>query len=144
MFYAEFCPCGITTISEGDTLMGFDTREERDEMVERINADVDIEARGDRAQAVTVREVAHRYDVRKFTNDPLWRLLPRGQWAAHLQGQAVLRDIAPTRLQVLGVGAGARTWRHLRMQAVRDQGRLYRVFLHRLRRYCRANPQAEW
>lgn len=70
MFYAEFCPCGITTISDGDKLMGFDTREERDEMVERLNAVVDIEESGDRAQAVTVREVAHRYDVRKFTNDP--------------------------------------------------------------------------
>lgn len=70
MFYAEFCPFGTKTISDGDTLMAFDTREERDEMVERINAVVDIDARDDRAQAVTVREVAHRYDVRKFRDDP--------------------------------------------------------------------------
>ena len=70
MYYAEFCPFGTKTISDGDTIMGFDTREERDEMVERINSAVDIEARGDRAQAVTVREVAHRYDIRKFRNDP--------------------------------------------------------------------------
>ena len=70
MFYAEFCPRGTKTISDGDTLMAFDTREERDEMVDRINAVVDIEASDDRAQAVTVREVSHRYDVRKFRNDP--------------------------------------------------------------------------
>lgn len=70
MFYLEFCPFGTKTISDGDTLMGFDTREERDEMVERINAVVDIEAMDDRAQAVTVREVSHRYDVRKFRDDP--------------------------------------------------------------------------
>ena len=37
MFYAEFCPYGIHTISDGDTLMAFETREERNEMVERIN-----------------------------------------------------------------------------------------------------------
>lgn len=65
MFYAEFCPFGTKTISDGDTLMGFDSRDERDEMVERLNADGD-----DRAQAVTVREVSHRYDVRKFRDDP--------------------------------------------------------------------------
>lgn len=66
MFYAEFCPFGTKTISHGDTLMGFDTREERDEMVERINAEHDE----DHAQAVTTREVAHRYDIRKFRDDP--------------------------------------------------------------------------
>lgn len=70
MFYAEFCPYGTKTISGGDTLMGFDSREERDEMVERINAVPDIGVSGDRAQAVTVREVSHRYDVRKFRDDP--------------------------------------------------------------------------
>lgn len=71
MFYAEFCPFGTKTISHGDTLMGFDTREERDEMVERINAIYDDRTHGDdRAQAVTVREVSHRYDVRKFRDDP--------------------------------------------------------------------------
>lgn len=67
MFYAEFCPFGTRTISEGDTLMAFDTREERDEMVDRINDDVDIDCR---AQPVTTREVAHRYDIRKFRDDP--------------------------------------------------------------------------
>lgn len=72
MFYAEFCPSGTKTISDCDTLMGFDTREERDEIVDRINAVVDIEASDDRAQAVTVREVSHRYDIRKFRDDPWW------------------------------------------------------------------------
>ena len=38
MYYAEFCPYGIHTISDDDTLMAFRTRNERDEMVERINA----------------------------------------------------------------------------------------------------------
>ena len=70
MFYAEYCPFGTKTIIDGDTLMGFDTREERDEMVECINAAVDIEVMDDRAQAVTVREVSRRYDVRKFRDDP--------------------------------------------------------------------------
>lgn len=64
-YYAEFCPYGIKTLSQEDTLMCFDSREERDEMVERIN-----EVEDNRAQAVTVRDVAHRYDVRKFRNDP--------------------------------------------------------------------------
>lgn len=66
MFYAEFCPYGTKTISDGDTLMAFDTREERDDMVERINAEHDE----DHAQAVTTREVSHRYDLRKFRDDP--------------------------------------------------------------------------
>lgn len=36
-YYAEHCPYGVSTISDGDTLMIFETREERDEMVERLN-----------------------------------------------------------------------------------------------------------
>ncbi len=55
MFYAEFCPYGIHTISDGDTLMAFETREERNEMAERIN-----DARSERVEgcavAVTTRE----------------------------------------------------------------------------------------
>lgn len=62
-FYAEFCPRGIKTISAYDELMQFDSREERDEMVNRIN---ESHWEGDCAQAVTTREVAHRYDLRKF------------------------------------------------------------------------------
>lgn len=64
-YYAEFCPYGTDTISDGDTLMRFATREERDDMVKRIN-----DADGDRAQAVTLAEVSHRYNVRKFFDDP--------------------------------------------------------------------------
>ncbi len=64
MFYAEFCPYGIKTISCDNTLMQFKTKRERDEMVERINsADFSI-----RAEAVTTREVAHRYNFRDFFN----------------------------------------------------------------------------
>lgn len=62
MFYAEWHEYGNDTISAGDTLMRFCTREERDEMVERLNGihDEDVCA------VVTTREVAHRYDVRDF------------------------------------------------------------------------------
>lgn len=68
MFYAEFHPYGINTISDGDTLMAFDTREERDEMVERIN-DAHSERMDGCAIAVTTREVAHRYNFNDFRND---------------------------------------------------------------------------
>lgn len=67
MFYAEFCPYGIHTISDGDTLMAFDTREERDEMVDRIN-DSSSEITEDYADAVTTREVAHKYNFDDFRN----------------------------------------------------------------------------
>ena len=68
MFYAEFSPYGINTISDGDTLMAFETREERDEMVERIN-DAHSERTEGCAIAVTTREVAHRYNFNDFRND---------------------------------------------------------------------------
>ena len=67
MFYAEFCPYGIQTVSCGDTLMAFETREERDEMVERIN-DALSEIIEGCAVAVTTREVAHRYNFNDFKN----------------------------------------------------------------------------
>ncbi len=67
MFYAEFCPYGIHTISGGDTLMAFDTREERDEMVDRINDSHNEMVEGC-AEAVTTREVAHRYNFNDFRN----------------------------------------------------------------------------
>lgn len=65
MLYAEFCPYGIRTISDGDTFMAFDTREERDEMVDRIN-DAHSEMIDGCAVAVTTREVAHRYNFNDF------------------------------------------------------------------------------
>lgn len=67
MFYAEFCPYGNRTISPLDTLMAFATREERDEMVERLNDDP-YERQGC-AMAVTTREVAHRYNLHDFKTD---------------------------------------------------------------------------
>lgn len=60
-YYAEYCPYGIDTLSHGDTLMQFDTREERDEMVERLSFGYPCECK-----AVTVREVAHRYNFADF------------------------------------------------------------------------------
>lgn len=69
MFYAEFCPYGIRTISDGDTLMAFETREERDKMVESINyANEHIHPEGC-AVAVTTHEVSHRYNFNDFKND---------------------------------------------------------------------------
>lgn len=67
MFYAEFCPYGTRTISDDDTLMAFDTREERDEMVDRIN-DAHSETIEGCAEAVTTRDVAHRYNFNDFRN----------------------------------------------------------------------------
>ena len=65
MFYAEFCPRGITTITDSDTLVQFDTKRERDEMVERINsADCNT-----RAQAVKRCEVSHRYNFNDFNSE---------------------------------------------------------------------------
>lgn len=60
MFYAEYLPWGTNSISDGDTLMRFETRRERDEMVERLSATT---------QAVTTREVAHRYNLKDFYSD---------------------------------------------------------------------------
>lgn len=60
MFYAEYSPWGTNTISYEDTLMRFETRRERDEMVERLNS---------MAQAVTTREIAHRYNLKDFYGD---------------------------------------------------------------------------
>lgn len=68
MFYLEHCPYGTRTISDYDTLMIFETRKERDEMVDRLNAAIDDLADGC-AMPVTRREVAHRYDFEGF-KDP--------------------------------------------------------------------------
>lgn len=67
MFYAEFCPYGINTVSDGDTIMAFDTREERNEMVERIN-DAHSEMVEGCAVAVTTREVTYAYNFNDFKN----------------------------------------------------------------------------
>lgn len=68
MFYAEFCPYGTRSISDDDTLMAFETREERREVVKRIN-DAHSEMVDGCAVEVTTREVAHRYNFNDFKND---------------------------------------------------------------------------
>ena len=66
-YYAEFCQYGSKTISDGDTLMRFETREERDEIVKRINeTNTELD---DKAIPVTLSSVSHRYDARKFDTD---------------------------------------------------------------------------
>lgn len=67
-YYAEFSPCGIHTMSDGDRLMRFDSTAERDEIVERINAAHYDKPEGV-ARAVTTREVAHRYNIHNFNTD---------------------------------------------------------------------------
>lgn len=66
-YYAEFCQYGSKVISDGDTLMRFETREERDEIVKRINET--NQSTDEKAIAVTLSSVNHRYDVRKFDTD---------------------------------------------------------------------------
>lgn len=66
-YYAEFCEYGSKVISDGDTLMRFETREERDEIVKRINeTNTELD---DKAIPVALSSVSHRYDVRKFDTD---------------------------------------------------------------------------
>lgn len=65
-YYAEWRPYGTNTLSWGMELYRFDSREERDEWVERMNEYGDRE----RWAAVTTREITHRYDIGKFENDP--------------------------------------------------------------------------
>lgn len=66
-YYAEFCKYGSKVISDGDTLMRFETREERDEIVKRINET--NQSIDEKAIAVNLSSVSHRYDVRKFDTD---------------------------------------------------------------------------
>lgn len=67
-YYAVYSPYGTRTLSEEDTLMMFETEKERDNMVEHLNRLSD--GYTFYAEPVTLREVAHRFDVRKFWNDP--------------------------------------------------------------------------
>lgn len=71
-YYAEYCPYGITAISDRDTLMRFETQEERDDMVQRIN---DASKYGNIVcRAVTTREIAHAYNVRDFDTEKSWEV----------------------------------------------------------------------
>lgn len=67
MFYAEFCPYGLRTISEGDRVMRFLTRAERDEMVERINT-AHWESIEGVCAPITRKEAARSYRVQDFDN----------------------------------------------------------------------------
>lgn len=66
-YYAEFCPYGLNSISDGDRLMVFDSAEERDEMVERLN-----KCDGNRhivegvACAITRKEASRIYRLQDF------------------------------------------------------------------------------
>ena len=60
MFYAEFCPYGIHTISDGDTLMAFETREERNEMVERIHQENEEQRAWNKRKSEILRELNNR------------------------------------------------------------------------------------
>lgn len=66
-YYAEFCQYGSKVISDGDTLMRFETREERNEIVKRINKTNQFT--DEKAIAVTLSSFSHCYDVRKFDTD---------------------------------------------------------------------------
>lgn len=66
-YYAEFCKYGSKVISDGDRLMRFKTREEHDEIVKRINET--NQSTDEKAIAVTLSSVSHRYNVRKFDTD---------------------------------------------------------------------------
>ena len=66
-YYAEFCQYGSKSISDDDTLMRFETQEERDEIVKRINEM--NQSTDEKAIAVTLSAVSHRYDTRKFDTD---------------------------------------------------------------------------
>ncbi len=61
-WYAEHCPYGLNTVSEGNTLMVFGTAEERDEMVERLNGlDANLHIVEGVARAITRKEAAETY-----------------------------------------------------------------------------------
>ncbi len=64
-YYAEYCPYGVHSMSEGDTLMIFETREERDEMVKRLNTFEVIEPV---AQAITRKDAASLYRLQDLNN----------------------------------------------------------------------------
>lgn len=59
-YYAEYCVYGVNTICESDTLMIFDTKEERDEMVERLNI-LHYDSVAGVARAITRKDAASLY-----------------------------------------------------------------------------------
>lgn len=61
-YYAEWCPRGVNTMSEGDTLMVFQTEAERDEMVERLNAAEHYRPEGV-ARAILLKDAKSLYRI---------------------------------------------------------------------------------
>lgn len=59
-WYAEYAPYGLRTLSDGNTLMVFETKEERDEMVERLNGMYTYHVEGV-ARAITRKEASEEY-----------------------------------------------------------------------------------
>lgn len=69
-FYAEFKAYGLKgRDSVDDRCMRFDTAHERDAKVIEING-INPEYREGCARAAQQRELAHKYDTHRFTNDP--------------------------------------------------------------------------
>lgn len=85
--YVEYCAYGAGTISDSDALMRFDDEEQRTEFLSRI------ENRHGYTRAdwvpVTVREVAHRYDIGKFANDPMGDVCHELQTDKQANGHAI-------------------------------------------------------
>lgn len=67
MFYAEFNAYGLNTISEGDTVMRFETIAERDEMVERLNS-IRADIFEGVCASITRKEAAKSYRMQDFDN----------------------------------------------------------------------------
>lgn len=66
-YYAEFCPYGLNSISDGDRLMVFDSAEERNEMVERLNkCDRNWHIVEGVACAISREEASRTYRVQDF------------------------------------------------------------------------------
>ena len=68
MFYAEYCPYGLRTISDGDKVMQFVTRAERDEMVERLN-DANSEIIEGVCAPLTRKEADKSYRIQDFSRE---------------------------------------------------------------------------
>jgi hypothetical protein len=69
MFYAEFAPHGVGRESGDDRLMGFIDRQERDDIVRRINDAHWDDGVGMCARPLSEWDAARRYDLDGFDDD---------------------------------------------------------------------------
>lgn len=69
-YYAEYCPYGVNTLSGSDELHRYDTKRQRDEAVASGNDGAGY-AHEMKWEAVTLRDVAHRYRLADFGDT--WR-----------------------------------------------------------------------